>query len=372
MLYEQMDYLIDNARRLLGGCIIIADDGTPMYTPDGEGNYSALWTRDFAYMVESAVDLMADEHIEACIRYLLNGQRDDGCIPDRVCADRTALYTAGDPSILTAEPNIDNAQFLVFAVDAFLERMPLERRFSQFGQWEPHLEQGMDYIPRDPDGLVYNNPSKPHSPYGFTDTIGKTGVLLMESLLYWRACRQLERRYREIGYNGKAEDFKGRAVAIEDGIDVLWDDKSGALFAASEDCRKIDIWGNAYAVYIEFPLSDKHDHVIDFLCNNYARYVWNGQVRHLLQGEYWDRLLIAPYKDRYQNGAYWATASGWVMSAILKKDAELARRMLGDLVEYFKNRGTFECVTLHDEQLPNYVVSAVNVLGAVRRIINGR
>lgn len=30
-------------------------------------------------------------------------------------------------------------------------------------------------------------------------------------------------------------------------------------------------------------------------------------------GEYWDRLLIEILPEEYQNGAYWATASGWVI-----------------------------------------------------------
>jgi hypothetical protein len=84
------------------------------------------------------------------------------------------------------EPNIDNAQFLVFAVNAYLEMNFADRRAGLFGKWSPHLIKGMNYIPLAANGLVWNDPAKPHSPYGFTDTVAKTGELFMESLLVYR------------------------------------------------------------------------------------------------------------------------------------------------------------------------------------------
>ncbi len=78
---ERMNWLTEQAKRLIDGCRVKANDGTILYCPDGKGHYGALWTRDFAYMVENCSDMIPSEHIEACIRYLLSGQREDGCIP---------------------------------------------------------------------------------------------------------------------------------------------------------------------------------------------------------------------------------------------------------------------------------------------------
>jgi hypothetical protein len=47
-LAEKIRYLTETARKLLQGCQVKAQDGTVLYTPDGRGNYAALWTRDFA------------------------------------------------------------------------------------------------------------------------------------------------------------------------------------------------------------------------------------------------------------------------------------------------------------------------------------
>lgn len=46
------------SKQLIRGCEKPACDGTVLYTPDGVGNYDALWVRDFGYMAEYCGDLM--------------------------------------------------------------------------------------------------------------------------------------------------------------------------------------------------------------------------------------------------------------------------------------------------------------------------
>ncbi len=164
------------------------------------------------------------------------------------------------------------------------------------------------------------------------------------------------------------EEYKRRAELIERNIDLLWSDSVGMFLAASIDCRQVDIWGNAYAIYIGFPLNGKRERILQFLAQNYDRYVWRGQVRHLLKGEYWQRLLVPVQPDRYQNGAYWATASGWVIWALSQRKPELAKKMFRDLVNDFKAGGICECIAEGYRQLESYVVSATNPLGAIRRL----
>lgn len=166
---DNLDWLTKTACQLLQGCQVKAHDGTVLYTPDGRGNYAALWTRDFAYMVEYTGNLMPAEQVEACIRYLMKGQREDGAVPDRVRPDGVPVYVAGPESNPVGEPNLDNPMFLVFASDAYLRRVSSNHRKSLFAEWSPALDKGMDWVPRNPQGLVFNNLDKPHSPYGFAD-----------------------------------------------------------------------------------------------------------------------------------------------------------------------------------------------------------
>jgi hypothetical protein len=373
-LDDAIAFLEQAAKEQLEGCIIKASDGTPLYTPDGKRNYAALWTRDFASMVEYAGDLMPAENVERCINYLVKGIRADGAVPDRVQVDGRAIYAAGSPENPLGEPNLDNGPFLVFAVSSYLDLAPAGRREPLLRKWLPALVKGMNYVPLAPNGLVWNDPAKPHSPYGFTDTVGKTGELFMESLLYWRAAKILagwEQVYgRPAGEKGRP--WADRARAIERSIGSLWDDRTGMFFAASQDCKQTDVWGNAFAVYYDLPLGDKKARIVQWLADNVDRCVWHGQIRHLPAGEYWQRLLMPVEKDRYQNGAYWATASGWVLGALNGKNPELARQLLGDLVDDFRTGGICECVSPDGtRKLPSYVDSATNPLGAARRLKAG-
>ena len=79
----------------LRGCRIEGAGRLWMHTPDGVGSYHALWVRDFEYMVEYAGDLFDPKEIKASILYLLEGQRDDGCMPDRVNKEGVAVYAPG-------------------------------------------------------------------------------------------------------------------------------------------------------------------------------------------------------------------------------------------------------------------------------------
>ena len=361
-------WLTATTSELLTGCRVPADSGIWLFTPDGKGNYRALWTRDFAYMVENAGDLIRPEQVEACLRYLIRGIRADGATPDRVQPDGVAVYVGGPPEHPLGEPNLDNAPFLVIAVDTHLKKLQKKSAQELFRAWSNALDRAMDWVPLADSGLVWNDPVKPHSPYGFTDTIAKTGALFFESLLYWTACRRMAEWHQQFGGPEAAKKYRRRADLIERQLETLWDGKSGAFLAATKDCRQLDIWGNAYAIWLDFPLGQKRQRVLRFLATNYERCVWRGQVRHLLAGEHWQRLLAPVPPERYQNGAYWATASGWMMFALSRTDSQLAHQMWTDLITDFQAGGVCECVNEGYRQLPSYVVSAANPLAAARRL----
>ena len=361
-------WLTETAQNLLKGCQTRAHDGTVLYTPDGRAHYAALWTRDFAYMVEHTADLIPPEHLEACIRYIIRAQREDGVVPDRVRPDGVPVYVAGPENNPLGEPNLDNPAFLVIAVHHHLTRTPPSRRNALFGEWASALDRGMHTIPLSPHGLVYNDPAKPHSPYGFTDCIGKTGELLMESLLYWAACGRMAKWHQQTGNRKQADDYRGRAKRIETNLQRLWDEASQGFLAASVDCRQLDIWGNAFALALGFPLGKRRTVLQRMLVNRHEEYLWRGQVRHLPKDEYWQRLLLPVPRDRYQNGAYWATATGWVLQAIHPINPTLARRIFDEMIEDFRQHGVYECITHEYRQLESYVVSACNPLGAARKL----
>lgn len=78
---------------------------------------------------------------------------------------------------------------------------------------------------------------------------------------------------------------------------------------------------------------------------------------------YWQRLLIDVPGETYQNGAYWATATGWIAWCLHRTDPAAAARVLRDVLHYFRQEGSFECVNTGYQKLGSFVVSATNVLG---------
>lgn len=369
MAIEILENLSLKSRRLLDGCLTPAHDGTRLFTPDGIASYNALWTRDFAYMVEYAGEFIQDEDIERAVNFIISGQREDGWLPDRIYADGTPVYAAGEAGSPVGRANLDNTPFLVYAVYHYLDRVEPQAALALFEGWEPHLRRGMKMIPLSGSGLVFNDPADPHSPYGFTDTIGKTGELFMESLLFWRSCKYMSTLYSRSGRTAEQAKYERLSEAVEQNIGKLFDPVQGAYLAATEDCRQLDVWGNAYLLYIGFPEKQHKEAILDFLHHNYDKYVYHGQIRHLLQGEYWDRLLIEVPREEYQNGAYWATASGWIIWCLARRDARLAAEITRDTVRSFEEEGIFECLNQGYMKLDSFVVSATNVYGAVKRLV---
>ncbi len=364
-LDESLNWLTERTRQLLAGCQVKTPQGLVLYTPDGKGNYAALWTRDYSYMVESCFDLMPRENTAACIRYLLEGQRQDGCIPDRRQPDGVSVYCAGPAPSPVGGPPLDNSAFMVFLVADYVDHT---KDLGFFRESADRLIRAMDYVPRSPAGLVWNDPKRPHSPYGFTDCIGKTGEQFFDSLLYWRACKRLAAYLRQAQQTKSADDVDQRAAMIERHVVRLWDDSAGGFLAASVDCRQYDVWGNAYAIFIDFPLGERRAIVLKTLCDRHGEYLWHGQVRHLVRGQYWQRLLAPVQRERYQNGAYWATPSAWVICALMEIDRDLARKTLEELLADFRAGGICECVNTDHRQLPDYVASGTNTLGVLRRV----
>jgi hypothetical protein len=347
----------------LKGCRVMGASGTWIHTPDGVGNYKALWTRDFYYMVEYAGDLMDPEEIKASIYYLLNGQRQDGCIPDRVNVDGKAVYSPGPDQNPLADHALDNGSFMALLLCSYVNQFKDEELFSEV---ERKVRKGLDFIKRKDSGLVYNDPDNPQCTYGFTDIVKKTGNLLFSSLLYYEACLEMERFCREYDC-GDPEFYKARHEQIRNRIHKLWDENSGMFRAADLDCKQIDIWGSAYAVHAGITSAYESHRISDYLVRNADQLVYHGQVRHLPGSDKgWDRLFIPCQEGTYQNGAYWATPLAWIVPVIAMENPTLAKKILQDVIQDFQKNGINECVNMNYFKVPNYVASASNVYALTR------
>ena len=359
---SELDWARKEAERQLKGCRVMSSTGVPLHTPDGIAHYEALWTRDLYYMYHYAGDLMDAGEIRDSILYILNGQRADGCIPDRVYADGTVVYSPGGINNALADHALDNAPFIALAACEYVNR---EGDLSFFREIEPLLKRGMDHVRRADNGLVYNPPEDPQCPYGFTDVVTKTGHLLFTSLLYYQASLELEALCQKAG-QGDPIDYQRRARLIRKHIHRLWDDSSGMFLAADKDCRQIDIWGSAFAVVAGVTSEKQADLIADYLVRHYPGIFQKGQVRHLPAGEYWQRTFGNRPTEQYQNGAFWATPLPWIVPVLQRKVPALARQTVLDAIRDFQQFGTAECINSPDRKVPQFVVSATNLYAAAR------
>lgn len=356
------------ARKALEGSIIRSNSGVDMYTPDGKKNYHALWTRDFAYMAHYAGELMNISRIKDCLEYLLSNANENGWIPDRVTETGKAEFTAGFDDFPACE-NLDNGPFIVIAADAYLRLLPEVQAREFFVKWEKALEKGIECLPKNDDFIIFNDTVPPHSPYGFTDTVCKTGALAMETLLLWHSLKLLV--YWQSKFSSENERLNLMKEKIEQSFCKYFVSDSKMLYAATGICRQIDVWASCYMLAIDFPVSkDIKDNIVKWLKENYDGIVYKGQLRHLPAGEYWEKTFVPVEKNTYQNGAFWATPTVWLVKALKDYDFKLAEKTLNDVLDFFEEKGIYECVFEDNCQLEPYVASATNVYGAVKLMEN--
>jgi hypothetical protein len=354
------------ARQVVRAARRTAADGTPVYLPDGVARYTAVWVRDFAAMAEAGPGLVPDADLEAGIRWLLARQRpEDGAMPDRVGLDGAASY-----HVLGDRPPTDNPAFMVALV---AEQHRRTGSTALFGEVAPALGRGLASVPRDDSGLVVVDPAQPHSSYGFTDSVAKTGRELFTSLLFAQAAGRMGDLYAAAGDAAQAEAWRAEAGKVRGALGALYDEPSGMFLAASDDGRVIDVWGSAFAVAAGLVDDARADRIATWLDAHLGEIAWRGQIRHLPAGQRWPRMLDPQLAGTYQDGGHWATATGWVAEALARVDRPRAQRLLAEAARAVQGSDAREFVTPGPESCrlgtAQYATSAVLPLLAARRLL---
>ena len=213
---------------------------------------------------------------------------------------------------------------------------------------------------------ISSAPDEDRCPYGFTDTIKQRGDVLFCSLLYIQACERLAEMFNTCGWRSEASCFMSAANKARSSINnALWDNSAGLYFAATERCRQPDIWGSAFAVWLDVASSEQAVRISEYFKTHYSEICQKGQIRHLSGGFYWEEGCA---RDIYQNGAYWATPCGWFVNALALTDPILAKQTVCDMVADFRERGICEWVIGGNAHLPGYVASATLPLQGIRKL----
>jgi len=369
-LSEAVTWLEGEAQRIIRASKRTMADGTAAFPPQVGLGYEAFWLRDYEYTLEGSIASYSDKELTDACRLFVRKLRADGAGTDCVKFDGTAIYRPGFGSLGT-HPVADGSQFTVSVAWHTYSRTQDSELLAEI--IEP-LVKTMHAVPRHPDtGLVHIVPGEPQDrcPYGFTDTIGKQGDVLFCSLLYVQACRQLGDLLDALDRDEEARRWRETGRRITRSIDaIFWDPNVGLFRAATVQCREHDIWGSAFAVYLGVASDKQAQAIATYFQQHYGDIVQAGQIRHLPGGVHWEKARCAP--DTYQNGAYWATPTGWFVYTLDLVDPALADQTVIDMVRHFQVHGACEWIFGDRRQLPHYLASAALPLAGIRAMLDRR
>lgn len=344
-------------------------NGVAAFPPQVGTHYNAFWLRDYAYMLEGARDAFSHQELHDSLRVFIAGQRTDGACVDCVRFDGHPIYKPGFDT-MGANTVADGSQF---TVDVAWHTYAQTRDTALIREVLDRLVRALQAVPRNPEtGLVHIRPGKvwDRAPYGFTDTVHKEGDELFCSLLYLQASQQLADLMEAAGRPAEAPSWRSRADRLAQSVrKVFWDPQLGLFRAATVRCNQPDIWGSAFAVYLDVATPEQARAVALYFQKHYREIVQRGQIRHLPGGTYWE---VAGPRDEYQNGGYWATATGWFVYTLDLVDPKLADQTILDLVADFQRRGITEWVLNEKTAVPDYLASAMMPLAGIDRILQRR
>ena len=366
---EAIDWLESESHRLIRASERKMKDGTSAFPPQVGIGYEAFWLRDFAYTLEGSLDSYSEKELLQACRIFIRSIRADGAGVDCVAFDGRPIYKPGFGT-MGANPVADGSQFTI-AVAWHTYRKTKDSEF--LGQIIDDLVRTMNAVPLNPETRLVHikDDDWDRCPYGFTDTVRMQGDVLFCSLLYVEASRRLSDLLNVVGRKDEAEIWFHEANVTAKSIrKILWDSQTGLFRAATIRCKEHHIWGSAFAVYLGITDEGQSRAIAKYFRDNYLQIVQKGQIRHLPAGVYWETCVAA--QDTYQNGAYWATPTGWFVYTLDLVDPKLADQTVIDIVTDFKENSACEWLFVEKHRLPNYLASASLPLAGIRAMIERR
>ena len=369
-----------------------------MLLPSGDEKYYSFWVRDASMMAESG--LIPDELLRSYVEIIATcGQNgadelvlEHGlvvppyAIADHINYDGKPVYfpgtyasgeDQGDGSFGFFPPFCDNYYFILMVGQYIAQSGDSAILDAVYGDLtlKARLERAFEGYNIDHQSqLCVSDGERYTVDWGFVDTVKKSGKLLMASLLRYNAARVLEGLFEA---DGKRGSYKKIAEKIKKSILAeFYDGQSGWLYSATGICRQHDVWATAYAVYSGVVGDAKTLKAISDAYDDKTAAA-DGYVRHILTNENfsessaWESSITK--LDTYQNGAFWATPTGWYAYAMHEYDGRLD--ILSDFIAHTKKHADigapFEWINADttDYSGLNYGTSGALPYAAMRRIV---
>lgn len=384
--------------------------GETLLRPGGRNAYPAFWIRDYAMSLEAncfslieqrhALRLTAAHQVDKRIGLPSGSYLPPGSIADHITFGGVPIYFPGILEDYKAQggplwgtlPCLDDHFYFVHMAHHYFTQTKDTAFLGESANGVPLIDR-LDrafFMPpsRAENLLVFATNTLRGVNFGFYDTIKHTGNLLMASLLKWRAAKQLAELHTVCGNHSSAKRYEDSAAVIGHAVPSVFGHASGFLRASTGTSRQRDVWGTAFAVYIGLLEEPLRAAACEALLRAYraGTMTWRGQIRHVLTTDdysdstAWEESVVKVRRNRYQNGAYWATPVGWVAYALHQVDPEAASTLVGELIAEFREDdfrkgdafgAPWECMHEEDNhrQNPVYMTSVTCPLAAVRRML---
>ncbi len=218
-------------------------------------------------------------------------------------------------------------------------------------------------------GLVVTGAKSRAVGFGFCDCVYLTGSLLFPSLLKYRALGEMIELSNALKAPSSHALWKEQRRQIARNLEPTFL-SNGWLIAATGTGRQPDVWGTAYAVYLNVAKGILAKILTKTLVDSTRaeKITYQGAVRHVPTDHdfsatsAWEKTAGVPV-NRYQNGAYWHVPTGWLAVSLARTDIELARKLVDEMVRHFRAEASegapWECIhpDHHYRNNPIYMAS---------------
>ncbi|MES1223757.1 MAG: hypothetical protein ABUT20_50140, partial [Bacteroidota bacterium] len=382
---EKMTKAVLDSSRIEPGAVISSSFGPNnthgvLIRPGGRDDYPSFWIRDYAMALESGLIKPKDQkHMllltaaTQCDQAWItkNGSMVPyGSIADHIRIDDslpiyfpgTYNYTEqGNKEYGMVPPICDQFYFIHMAWYYFKSTSDFNILNQDINGTKliDRLEVAFKMPPaRQENQIVYTDSSFRAVDFGFRDGVEITGDLCFSSILKYRAARQMAMLFDKLKNKNKANKYNAIAGQIKHALPLIFSDQKGMLRASTGKSNQPDVWATALAVYFNILEGDVLKKACTVLSDAYEKgyLAYKGNIRHVLTSDdyntttAWEGARMD--KNKYQNGAYWGTATGWVCYAISKVNrnnaAQLAKEYIEDLKENDFRKGNglgapYEC-----------------------------
>jgi hypothetical protein len=381
--------------------------GGTLIRPGGRDCYPAFWIRDYAMSLESGM-VTPEEQRHMLLLTAVHQQDEEwqlpsgslvppGSIADHISFGNKPIFYPGTLEDYEGQggprwgklPSLDDAYFFVHMAHVYVKDTGDTAILTETIREKSlmtRLQEAYRMPPSRPEtGLVYAEEDSRGVTFGFVDTIVHTGDLLFCSLLKLRAAGELAELAALVEDQDLARKYTDEAYRLRAAIDQTFAGDDGLFRASTGLSGQPDVWGTAFGVYTGAFSPERTKRACERLAEAYrdGTLAWTGNVRHVLttddysESTAWESTDVA--LNRYQNGAYWGTAVGWVCYAIAQVDKAAASRLAGEYIAELRE-GDFrkgpefgspwECMHPNQDhrQNPVYMTSVTCPLAAFLRL----